>query len=100
MKDRSARARRRETGSSRRRGELDRGRCTVSEPRNIARLVRVSPQGDSESPSESEVGELEVTLLVDEEVLGLKIAVKNAVGVEVVNSLDELIGLLKGWKAR
>ena len=43
-----------------------------------AHLVSVGPQRDSESPCESEIGELEVTLLVDEQVLRLEIAVKNA----------------------
>lgn len=56
--------------------------------------MRVRPQGNAESPGESEVGELEVAVLVNEQVLGLEIAVQNAVGVEVVDTLDELVRLL------
>lgn len=56
-------------------------------------LVSVGAKRDSKCTCEPKVGDLEVTVLVDEEVLGLKIAVEDAVGVEVVHSLDELVRL-------
>jgi hypothetical protein len=62
--------------------------------------VSVGPQGDTESPGESEIGELEVSLLVNEEVLGLEVAMEDAVRVEVVDSFDELVSLLRAEEAR
>lgn len=61
--------------------------------REGAHLVSVGAKRDSKRAGESKVGELEVTLLVDEEVLGLEVAVEDAVSVEVVHSLDELVRL-------
>jgi hypothetical protein len=53
--------------------------------------VGVRPQGDAKGTSETKVGKLEVALLVDEEVLGLKVAVEHAVSMAVVEALDELV---------
>lgn len=55
--------------------------------------MSVGPERDSERACESKVGELEVPLLVDEEVLRLEVAVEDAVRVEVVDAFDELVSL-------
>jgi hypothetical protein len=52
--------------------------------------VGVRPERDAKRPGEPKVGELEVAVLVDEQVLGLEIAVEDPVGVTVVEALDEL----------
>ena len=53
-------------------------------------FVGVSAERDAEGAGETEVGELEVAFLVDEEVLGFEIAVEDAVGVAVAGTLEEL----------
>lgn len=53
----------------------------------------VGTERDAECSGESKVGELEVALLVDEQVLGLEVAVQDAMRVKVVHSLDELVRL-------
>jgi hypothetical protein len=63
--------------------------------RRETHLVRVGTKRNSERAGESKVGELEVAFFVDEEVLGLEVAVKDAVGVEVIDAVDELVGLLQ-----
>lgn len=57
----------------------------------------VGAQRDAECAGESKVGELEVALAVDEEVLGFEIAMQDAVGVQVVDALDELPGECLNW---
>jgi hypothetical protein len=52
--------------------------------------VSVRPERDAKRSGEPKVGELEVAVLVDEQVLGLEIAVEDPVGVAVVEALDEL----------
>ena len=52
----------------------------------------VGAEGDAEGAGEAEVGEFEVAGGVDEEVLGLQVAVQDAVGVAVVDSGEELGG--------
>ena len=52
--------------------------------------MRVCPEGNTERSGETEVCELEVSVLVDEQVLGLEISVEDPVSVAVVQSLDEL----------
>lgn len=59
--------------------------------------MRVGTEGDTKSARKSKIGQLEVSFLVDEEVLGLEVAVKDAVRVEVVNSSDELVRLQQHW---
>jgi hypothetical protein len=53
-------------------------------------LVGVCAKRNTESASETEVGELEVEVLVDEEVLGLEVAMQDAVGMAVSHTLAEL----------
>jgi hypothetical protein len=53
-------------------------------------LVGVCAERDTKSAGEPEVGELEVVVLVDEEVLGLEVAVEDAVSVAVAHALTQL----------
>lgn len=53
-------------------------------------LVSVGTQGDTEGSGKTKIGQLEVTLLVDEQVLRLQITVQDSVGVAVANSLAKL----------
>lgn len=55
--------------------------------------MSISPQGNAKRPRESKVGQFEVALFVDQEVLRLEVAVEDAVRVEVVDAADELVGL-------
>lgn len=50
----------------------------------------VGAERDTECASETEIGELEVAFLVDEQVLGLEVTVEDAVGVAVAGALEEL----------
>jgi hypothetical protein len=54
--------------------------------------VSVGPEGDTERSSKTKIGELEVSIPVDEQILGLEISVEDSVGVAVVETLDELKG--------
>lgn len=42
-------------------------------------LMRICPHGDTESSGESKVRKLEVVILVDQQILGLQVAVKDTV---------------------
>jgi len=53
-------------------------------------LVGVGAKGDAEGAGETEIGELEVSILVNKKVLGLEVAVKNTVGVAVADAVAEL----------
>ena len=53
-------------------------------------FVGVRTQGNAESTREAEVGELEVAVTVDEQVLGLQVAVENTVAVAVANAVAQL----------
>jgi len=55
-------------------------------------FVGVGAQRDAEGAGQAEVGELEVAFFVDEEVLGLEVAVQDAVGVAVADAVQELRG--------
>jgi hypothetical protein len=55
-------------------------------------LVSVGPERDSERPSETEIGELEVSVLVDEQVLRLEISMQDSVSVAIVEAFDQLKG--------
>lgn len=54
----------------------------------------VGAEWDAESTGETEVADLEVAVFVDEKVLGLEIAVQDAVGVAVADSEEELVAEL------
>jgi hypothetical protein len=53
-------------------------------------FVSVSAERDTKGASQTKIGQLQVALLVDEQVLRLEIAVQNAVGVAVTGALEEL----------
>ena len=53
----------------------------------------ICPKGDAERACEAKVGELEVAVLIDEQVLRLEVAVENAVRVKVVAALYKLVRL-------
>ena len=55
-------------------------------------LVSVGAERNTEGASETKIGQLQVALLVDEQVLRLEVAVQNAVGVAVASALEELKG--------
>lgn len=50
----------------------------------------VGSQRHAKRAGETEIGQLQVALLVNEQVLGLQVAVQNAVGVAVLDALTEL----------
>jgi hypothetical protein len=52
--------------------------------------VRISTQGDTESAGQTEISQFEVTLAVDEQVLGLEITVQDAMAMAVTNTLNQL----------
>lgn len=54
--------------------------------------MSVGPEGDTKRSSETKVGELEVSIPVDEQILGLEISVEDSVGVAVVETFDKLKG--------
>lgn len=54
-------------------------------------LVGVGAERDTEGSCQTEVSELEVALLVDEQVLGLQVAMKDAVGVAVADTGAQLV---------
>ena len=53
-------------------------------------LMGVSPEGNTECACQTKIGQLEVTLTVNQQVLGLQIAVQNAVAMAVADTLNEL----------
>ena len=55
-------------------------------------FVGVGAQWNTEGTGQTEVGEFEVALLVDEQVLWFEIAVEHAVGVAVAHALEKLVG--------
>jgi hypothetical protein len=54
-------------------------------------LVGECVDGDSEGSGETEIGELELAFVVDEEILRLEIAVEDSVRVAEVDALEELV---------
>jgi hypothetical protein len=65
-----------------------------SEVENVRRegyLVGVGAQRDTEGSCQTKIGELEVALLVNEQVLWLQVAVQNAVGVAIANTGAKLV---------
>jgi hypothetical protein len=57
-------------------------------------LVSVSTERNTEGASETKIGQLQVALLVDEQVLRLEVTVQDAVGMAVASALEELKGEL------
>ena len=53
-------------------------------------FVSVGAERDTKSASQTKIGQLQVALLVDEQVLWLEVAVQDAVGVAVARALEEL----------
>jgi hypothetical protein len=51
----------------------------------------IRAHGDANSSRQAKISELEAAVLVNEQILGLQIAVQDAVGVTKVQSLDELV---------
>jgi len=66
-------------------------RCAVPESDDF---VCVGTERDTECASQTEISQLQVALLVDEQVLRLEVAMQDAVGVAVAGSLQELKGEL------
>lgn len=62
-------------------------RSTVPQRHN---LVGVGPEGDSKGTGKTEIRQLEVAVAVDQEVLGLQIAVEDSVRVAEPNAIAEL----------
>jgi hypothetical protein len=52
--------------------------------------VGVSAERNTESASQTEIGQLQVALLVDEQVLRLQVTVQDTVGVAVARALEKL----------
>lgn len=50
----------------------------------------VGAERNTEGASQTEIGQLQVALLVDEQVLWLQVTVQDAVGVAVARALEEL----------
>lgn len=55
--------------------------------------MSVNSDGDSESPSETEVCDLDGTALVNQQVLRLQISMKNTTLMTEQNSLKDLVGV-------
>lgn len=54
-------------------------------------LMGVGSQWDTESAGQAEIGQLQVALLVDQQILRFEIAMQNSMGVAEVNASDELV---------
>lgn len=52
----------------------------------------IRPQRDPKRTRQPEIGQFQVSLLVDQQVLGFQIAMQDAVRVAVVDAADELVG--------
>lgn len=83
------------------RDDLLRRHVSESDSRSPARcfgtcLVGVGSQGNAKSSSEPEIRQLEVALLVDEQILGLEVSMKDSVAVAVVDSAAQLEGEFLG----
>ena len=69
---------------------VDRGRVELGAEEDVRRAVpqrddlgRVAPHRDAERPRQPEVGQLQLAALVDEQVLGLQVAVQDVAAVAV-----------------
>lgn len=56
----------------------------------VTYLVSVSTQGYTKGSGQTKISQLEVTVTVDQQVLGLEISVQNAVAMAVTNTLNQL----------
>lgn len=54
-------------------------------------LVSVGAQGHAKCPRETKIRQLQIALLVDEQVLGLEVAMQDAVGVAVFHTVAQLL---------
>ena len=78
---------------------VDTGRVLATTKQNFGRavpesnyFVGVSAERNTEGASQTEIGQLQVALLVNEQVLRLEVTVQDAVGVAVARALEELKG--------
>ena len=62
--------------------------------------MRISPDGNAEGPGQAEVGQLDVSAVVDEQVLWLQIPVEYSVNVTVGDALQQLIHVALKAKGR
>lgn len=53
-------------------------------------LMSICPQRHTKSASQTEIRQLQIALVVDQKILRLEIAVQNAVGVAVLDTLAQL----------
>jgi len=61
--------------------------------------VGVVPEGHGECPGQPEVGQLDDAVVVEEQVLGLQVAVENPAGVAVGDAVQQLAKVaLKIWE--
>ena len=60
-------------------------------PPRPTNLVGVGADGDAERAREAEVGQLQLALAVNEQVLGLEVAVEHAVVVAEGHAVEELV---------
>lgn len=58
----------------------------------ITHLMGVRPQRNTKGACKTKVGDLELSVFVDEQVLWLQISVEDTAGMEVVDTLDKLQG--------
>ena len=54
-------------------------------------FVSISTQRDTKRPRQTEITNLEITRLVDQQILRFKVSMKNTVAVAVVETFDELV---------
>lgn len=54
-------------------------------------LVGVGPDGEADGTGQAKVGQLEVALLIDKQVLRLQVAMEDAAGMAVCQATDQLV---------
>lgn len=59
--------------------------------RNRAHLMGIGPHWDTEGPGKTEVGQLQIVALIDQEILWLEIPMEDAMRVTVKQSRCELV---------
>ena len=76
---------------------VDRGRVELGAEEDVRRAVpqrhdlgRVAPHRDAERPRQPEVGQLQLAALVDQQVLGLQVAVEDVAAVAVREAAQQL----------
>jgi hypothetical protein len=63
-------------------------------------LMRVSSHRNSKRPGESKIGKFQIVAFINKEILRLKIAVKDTVGVAIEKSRRQLMGKFLRGKQR